>query len=1252
MTTENQGPDVQPSAAKTEQTSPESEKRYSDPLNNYLREALHLDPDEFKIEYVGMEAEKDAETGKEEQYEVRSDNYHDILEWKNDLPPAEQAATVFRIESPVLFECLNNGDEKDEIYKNRDRILSLIKELSLGKHPDLYAIELERESATEPVAEEAPKPIIFKPVIEVKKKEKKEEAGKIYENPSEDPAVIALKLEITNSVKRTIGKINPTAEEWNAAIGPASRTAWDKFVSENPEKAAAYRGKFGAITEALDRAEGKSAVPEIADDKAKAAETGAKPTEVKLYENPAEDPAIAALKDEITKATQRAVGNISPEPDEWSATFGPVSRAAWEKFVLENPEKADAYRNKYGVIGDTFARIEKKKAEEAEWRGADLGKITEQAENLRTRLEELKGQNKWPGFENAVRTLLRDIEEAQKELLSPSLSEEEKRKKFGTKKFKDFIDHSNKMVEAWPNLHGIKAAPHGEVTESEAEPSEGKELAPTEIAEVAAEEAEKVLADPVAVAAAVEAAIPAASEEEKENLAKELQTEESTSRFTAKIKKYITEKGGWMSLAGGVVSGGAARMLIKKSFRYALGSNLAVGIAAGAVAGAAVGFGKELWEEKRKFRAGSVIDQFDAAETDEEKALVYAKINDLYEKKKISGDEEELAVVAEELRAAKTLLDAKKETAGLEGKDKIVAILKIAEKNAEDISKTEKKDIKKLIKGITLERGPAEWKKLGGAALRGAVIGAFGGAIGGAITGFISDHIGAESDAVESAVKKGAAIVAEEKAGATAEKGVAAVAVLGPEANGAVEKSFAAANAMAKKNVGEMLGEIMRRDFAVEVQQGDGLTHVARKGIHDLVANFSKLGIVNDFPPEKMVYAEDWLQKNLADVGVANLRPGEHIAIPAERIYEALEKADMLSDKQIENLSGIVRSSLSSETIEFMKNEGATLASGENNFYEGAIGHLTSDEVVEEVKEAAAGALREAHEGAVSATAEAAAEAPKEMVVEAGEVVAKEGSKALGREVAGEKTGSVAEKIALAVGGTVLSIGGGIYGGRFWGMLLDDLAERREVKRLKSEKVITSDEVQALVTKIRSESGISLSVADDMGITALDAVSFEKSVAEIKEVVKDVRGLKISMRGLTRQKPRILASGEIEVDKKYLGDVAGWLAGKGRIEQISERMIKRQEAIKEQESFNAENPSLPQISFPDDMIIGAEEIKRIAATVKKAITEGGFAPGDLPNSIIVYNHFSNLRREHLLIKKGASEKKIVEFIKKNSNKNG
>jgi len=84
-------------------------------------------------------------------------------------------------------------------------------------------------------------------------------------------------------------------------------------------------------------------------------------------------------------------------------------------------------------------------------------------------------------------------------------------------------------------------------------------------------------------------------------------------------------------------------------------------------------------------------------------------------------------------------------------------------------------------------------------------------------------------------------------------------------------------------------------DYQEEAQEGEGLTHVARR----VLENHFKKENITDFTVEHKVFMEDYLQRRL---GGHSLVLGEKVTISQELISQAISEAELLSQDQLDNL--------------------------------------------------------------------------------------------------------------------------------------------------------------------------------------------------------------------------------------------------------------------------------------------------------------------------------------------------------------
>ncbi len=97
-----------------------------------------------------------------------------------------------------------------------------------------------------------------------------------------------------------------------------------------------------------------------------------------------------------------------------------------------------------------------------------------------------------------------------------------------------------------------------------------------------------------------------------------------------------------------------------------------------------------------------------------------------------------------------------------------------------------------------------------------------------------------------------------------------------------------------ESNVDETAEE--QKDFYSEqAEEGDGLTHIARKVLRKHIQEEEISGVEE----EHIIFMEDYIQKNL---GGGPLSLGEEVAVSFELVSEAFQKAELLTEEQLENL--------------------------------------------------------------------------------------------------------------------------------------------------------------------------------------------------------------------------------------------------------------------------------------------------------------------------------------------------------------
>ncbi|MDO8537012.1 MAG: hypothetical protein Q7R94_02085 [bacterium] len=510
---------------------------------------------------------------------------------------------------------------------------------------------------------------------------------------------------------------------------------------------------------------------------------------------------------------------------------------------------------------------------------------------------------------------------------------------------------------------------YGEIKSSlkEVDATEEGATAPTAESETKTEsetKAEQVVAeithDQTVINAAVETALPNVPPKQKEKITEELQSEDGRKKLIEKIKEFLAQhnpysgwRGSWKEAAVGFATGA----IVRNAIRLCYGSSLGVGIAAGAVAGAGAGLTREVLRQRKLLVAESVIQKVRESKNQgaEGRAALLAKAKKAYDDATIIGDREQIQLFGEELR--EMIILAKTEAEAMQGsseKDKILNILKISDGARKDVKKDhQRKEAEKLINEVVFERTKFDRKKIAGAALRGAAVGALGGYLGGLMAGWISDHIHAGSDASQEAARL---------TGSRAPTAAMAEAII--KENGA--KAEAAAEA-AREALAKGHGNMLNAAFSETAEKGDGATHIARKVIHEYIANQRHLNpeAFQGISVEQLVHAEDTLQRQLVESTKGVIEVGQHFEVQGSAIENVLGKSTSLTPEKIANIAKVLQEPthhLSKQTVEHMTSFNAPV-SATNNFH---------DLAVKQAQEATAQAVQKA---ATQATMEIAQQA-------------------------------------------------------------------------------------------------------------------------------------------------------------------------------------------------------------------------------------------------------------------------------------
>ncbi len=89
--------------------------------------------------------------------------------------------------------------------------------------------------------------------------------------------------------------------------------------------------------------------------------------------------------------------------------------------------------------------------------------------------------------------------------------------------------------------------------------------------------------------------------------------------------------------------------------------------------------------------------------------------------------------------------------------------------------------------------------------------------------------------------------------------------------------------------------------YRVEVNQGEGLTHVARRALEAHLQTRGS-GMSENLTAEHKVYIEDYIQRRL-NHSTGWLEVGETLEVSENLINEAIESAEQLTEHQLENLT-------------------------------------------------------------------------------------------------------------------------------------------------------------------------------------------------------------------------------------------------------------------------------------------------------------------------------------------------------------
>jgi len=533
-----------------------------------------------------------------------------------------------------------------------------------------------------------------------------------------------------------------------------------------------------------------------------------------------------------------------------------------------------------------------------------------------------------------------------------------------------------------------RPTPHSEEPAERGEPSSERT---EELTEQAAEEAAQELVNsPDVLKEAVATAAPGASPAERAGTQQMFESVAGRNRLAEKIKaglmRFMPKSFAWREALIGFGLGFATRTAMRITF----GSSLGLSFAAGAVGGALAGGGREFVRQRREIEAArkakvryeDIARKFDEVGQIEQVAALVAETEKLYKEARVEGEENEVQFLGGLLREKKLLLEAEARKGEFTTeKERVLAILHFAEKGEEIISKSQRKDIEHLIADVAFGKSRIDRKKLTTAIGKGAAFGALGGIVGGAVAHWIFEYFQPSGATAEEIARQRAERVAEEGAKAISpESSVAAptppeaeVAPAGETSRAAMDTARAAAAVApaAREAVEEIQKGLLEAGFTVGPAEGEGLTHISRKLIHDYLVNQKQVlgDSFEGLSKEQLVYAEDFLQKKLAIINEGTvLKPDTSFTQNGAELAEIIQKAEDLTPKQLEHVKDMLEKDpshyLSKKTVEFMTNFDELTYDG-NKFYEALVkqaGAEVKNRVEEAMAKGAAAGAQEATE--------------------------------------------------------------------------------------------------------------------------------------------------------------------------------------------------------------------------------------------------------------------------------------------------
>lgn len=368
------------------------------------------------------------------------------------------------------------------------------------------------------------------------------------------------------------------------------------------------------------------------------------------------------------------------------------------------------------------------------------------------------------------------------------------------------------------------------------------------------------------------------SEEDVKNIEKELLKVEAK-RGCAQYVKDQFGKSEMLSAAGYFLAPVVARVGLKYLAKYTFGLK---GVLTMAGISGAVEFGRvALSQWRSRVEIDELKNKIENSSGLLEKAAYVAKAEELYKNALITGDDGQIQEVAEFLARERLSLKMemnKDEFESLSDKSVILQLLKERDDSAKDIKKSASKVKNDLLKRMRFETKPGtlkdiRWSKAALAGTRVAILTA----AGGELSGIFMEKFGGDIGSV--VTEKGGAIV------------------------GAIKNYV---SEIKKPGMDEALAKLNAADFKVDVDKGDGKTHIARKAFLAFQKNLAKVqpDLVNSLTKGQKIFVEDYLQKH---GGVGNaFKPDQTVSISATKIEEAMQKALNLTGSEMKHLDGML----------------------------------------------------------------------------------------------------------------------------------------------------------------------------------------------------------------------------------------------------------------------------------------------------------------------------------------------------------